>query len=523
MLSLAGSTGCGPGAPAAPAPATDAATWTEAHRPRVHFSPPAMWMNDPNGMVHYDGEYHLFYQYHPESMVWGPMHWGHAVSRDLVHWEHLPIALRPDSLGYIFSGSAVVDWSNTSGFGEGDQPPLVAIFTYHDPVRGEAGTGDHETQGIAYSTDRGRTWSKYEGNPVLPNRDRHPDFRDPNVFWHEETGRWVMALSVRDRVELWGSPDLKEWSFLSEFGEGWGAHGGVWECPDLFPLTDPATGETRWVLILNLNPGGPQGGSGTQYFIGDFDGTSFTLDPAFARTLRRQEAVWLDHGADNYAGVTRADVPADDGRRIFIGWMSNWLYAQDVPTHPWRSAMTLPRSLHLAATADGYRVFSRPVRELSALRSDEVRLPRLAATGTVPLTNLLGFPPAPAEVEVAFEVGADSDVGIELTNERGERYRVGFRAADGIFYSDRTAAGDHGFSDAFAAVHEAPRLARGDTVRMRLFLDVSSMELFADQGATVMTEIFFPTEPFSRMSVYGAGAPATLLGGRVWSLAGIWE
>ena len=483
-----------------------------------------MWMNDPNGMVFFDGEYHLFYQYHPESMVWGPMHWGHAVSRDLVHWEHLPIALRPDSLGYIFSGSAVVDWENTSGFGEGGEPPLVAIFTYHDPIRAEAGTGDHETQGIAWSTDRGRSWTTYEGNPVLPNLDRDPDFRDPNVFWHEGTGRWVMALSVRDRVELWGSPDLKEWRFLSEFGAGIGAHGGVWECPDLFPLTDPETGETRWVLLLNLNPGGPQGGSGTQYFVGDFDGTTFTLDPDFAQTLDRQEAVWLDHGADDYAGVTWSDVPDDDGRRIFIGWMSNWAYAQEVPTSPWRSAMTVPRSLHLATTPEGFRVRSTPVRELERLRRDEVRLPRLAARGVVPLSDIVGFAPAPAEVEMAFEVGPDSDVGIELSNARGERYRVGYRAGDDVFYSDRTEAGDHAFSDAFADdVHEAPRQARGDTVRLRVFFDVASMELFADDGTTVMTEIFFPSEPFSRLAIYGEGGPATLVEGRAWRLEGIWD
>ncbi|MEJ2540304.1 MAG: glycoside hydrolase family 32 protein [Gemmatimonadota bacterium] len=480
-------------------------------------------MNDPNGMVHYDGEYHLFYQYHPESMVWGPMHWGHAVSRDLVRWDHLPVALEPDSLGYIFSGSAVVDRENTSGFGTGDDPPLVAIFTYHDPVRAEAATGDHETQGIAYSTDRGRTWTKWAGNPVLPNRDRHADFRDPNVFWHEETGRWVMALSVHDRIELWGSPDLKRWSFLSEFGAGVGAQGGVWECPDLFPLVDPRTGETRWVLILNLNPGGPQGGSGTQYFIGDFDGTSFTLDPEFERVLEEQEAVWLDHGADNYAGVTWADVPEDDGRRIFIGWMSNWAYAQQVPTNPWRSAMTVPRSLHLHHTSRGIRLRSEPVRELNRLRGQAVRLPRLAARGLVPLTDVLPFPATPSEVELAFQVGPGSDVGVELSNDRGERYRVGFRAGEGVFYSDRTTAGENGFSDVFAAeVHEAPRLVAGDTVRMRLFLDVASAELFADDGATVMTEIFFPSEPFDRLAIYGEGGSATLVEGRVWPLEGIW-
>ena len=282
-------------------PSSAPASYAQPHRPRFHFTPPAMWMNDPNGLVHYDGEYHLFYQYHPDDTVWGPMHWGHAVSRDLVHWEHLPIALEPDSLGYIFSGSAVVDRDDTSGFGDDGEPPLVAIFTYHDPVRGAAGADDHESQGIAYSTDRGRTWTKYAGNPVLPNPGARKDFRDPNVFWHEPTGRWVMVVSVTDHVELYGSPDLKSWSYLSSFGADHGAHGGTWECPDLFPIRVEGTDRTMWALILNLNPGGPQGGSGTQYFVGAFDGTEFVLDPGFESALSEQTAMWLDWGRDNYA------------------------------------------------------------------------------------------------------------------------------------------------------------------------------------------------------------------------------
>lgn len=499
--------------------------YDEPHRPRFHFTPPSMWMNDPNGLVFYAGEYHLFYQHYPEDTVWGPMHWGHAVSRDLVHWRHLPVALAPDSLGYVFSGSAVVDWHNTSGFGVGALPPLVAVFTYHDPERAEAGTGDHETQGIAYSTDRGRTWTKYEGNPVLPNAERRRDFRDPKVFWHEGTKRWVMVLAVRDHVELYGSPDLKRWSWLSSWGERWGAHGGTWECPDLFPIQVEGSSETKWVLIQSLNPGGPQGGSGTQYFVGDFDGRSFTLDPSFAETLQHQRAVWLDQGRDDYAGVTWSDVSESDGRRIFIGWMSNWDYAMEVPTHPWRSAMTLPRTLRLVRTDQGYRIFAGPVGELTRLRGRTARIPGMSLDGRVDLTGDIGFPITTSEM--VLEVGKDAmrraDFGVELSNARGERYRIGYDTGTDRFYSDRTEAGPSDFSDAFAdRVHWAPRFAQDGVVRLRLFFDVASVEVFADGGVTVLTDTFFPTEPFDRIAIYSNGGRVRVVGGEVSRLRSIW-
>jgi len=502
------------------------AGYSEPHRPQLHFSPPANWMNDPNGMVYFAGEYHLFYQYYPDDKVWGPMHWGHAVSRDLLHWDNLPIAMYPDKNGYIFSGSAVVDWNNTSGFGSANEPPLVAIFTYHDPERGKLETNDHETQGLAYSTDHGRTWTMFAGNPVLPNTAKNRDFRDPNVFWHEDSSQWVMVLSVFDHVEFWGSTNLLEWHLLSSFGQEWGAHGGTWECPDLFPLNVAGTDETRWVLILNLNPGGPQGGSGTQYFVGDFDGTRFRLDDSFAATLTAEEGVWLDWGADNYAGVTWSDVPGSDGRRIFIGWMSNWDYAQQVPTDPWRSAMTLPRSLELVETPSGYRLFSLPVRELAALRSQSSKLPGMPVTGENDLTGIIGFPFSPGELTVRFDLSGQQGVllGIELSNELGERYRIGFDGATNRFFSDRTLAGHHDWSEKFAdRVHWSPRQAQSDILEMQLFFDAASVELFADGGATVVTEIFFPTEPFDRIKVFSEGGVVTFLGGEAYSLESIWN
>jgi fructan beta-fructosidase len=500
-------------------------TIDDPHRPLFHFTPPAHWMNDPNGLVYFDGEYHLFYQYYPEDTVWGPMHWGHAVSTDLVHWEDLPIALYPDEHGYIFSGSAVVDWSNTSGLGREGAPPLVAIFTYHDPDRRQAGTNDHETQGIAYSNDRGRTWTKFEGNPVLPNRDKRGDFRDPNVIWHEDGKRWVLVLSAHDHVQLWGSPDLKTWEYLSSFGAEWGGHDGVWECPDLFPLRVEGSDETKWVLIVNLNPGGPNGGSGTQYFVGDFDGQSFTLEGAFAETLRSTPAVWLDWGRDDYAGVTWSDIPASDGRRIFIGWMSNWDYAQDVPTERWRSAMTVPRTLELMRTADGYRLFSAPVSELADLRGEGASLPSLRFEDRVDLSERTGLSPSPSEIRLALDLqGSDAEeVGIVLANENGEEYRLGFRVDEATFTSDRRRAGDHSFSASFAdRVHRAPRLSDSKELTLRLLVDVASIEVFADGGGTVLTDIFFPSSPFNRILLYAHGGEAVLLGGEMHRLEGIW-
>ncbi|MDH5381668.1 MAG: glycoside hydrolase family 32 protein, partial [Cyclobacteriaceae bacterium] len=295
----------------------------EKYRPQYHFTPPSQWMNDPNGMVYYEGEYHLFYQHYPDSNVWGPMHWGHAVSKDMVSWEHLPIALYPDTLGYIFSGSAVIDWNNSSGLGNDLHPPMVAIFTYHNPIGAEEGRIDYQTQGLAYSLDKGRTWTKYENNPVLKNPGII-DFRDPNVAWNETLQQWVMILAVKDHIEIYTSPNLIAWEKQSEFGQTIGGHGGVWECPDLFTLTDN-NGIERWVMLLSINPGGPQGGSATQYFIGNFDGKTFTPMDSITR--------WVDHGADNYAGVTWSDIPKSDGRRLFMGWMSNWQYANVVPTY----------------------------------------------------------------------------------------------------------------------------------------------------------------------------------------------
>ncbi len=505
--------------------------YQEPHRPQFHFSPDSMWMNDPNGMVFYDGEYHLHYQFYPDSTVWGPMHWGHAVSKDMVHWEHLPISLYPDPLGYIFSGSAVVDWNNTSGLGENEEPPLIAIFTHHDTTGLRQGRVDYQSQSIAYSNDKGRTWTKYEGNPVVPNPGSR-DFRDPKVIWDDDSDQWVMVFAEGDHVKFYGSPDMINWTFLSDFGEEWGSHGGVWECPDLFPMQVQGSDEKKWVLLLSINPGGPNGGSATQYFVGDFDGKTFTLDPDFAADLTNEptdtveNAIWLDYGRDNYAGVTWSDIPEEDGRRLFLGWMSNWNYANRVPTHPyWRSAMTVPRTLELHTTSQGYRLMTQPVAELKQLRAASHPITARPVTEDVNLSEQLGVEGSLLEVELELSVANSGTTvfGIQMANDKGEHYTIFYNSETREFYSDRTEAGKKDFSDIFAEQpHVAPRASEAENIKLHLFFDVASAELFADDGATVMTEIFFPTEDFTKLSLIVEEGAVDIKSGTVYELKGIW-
>lgn len=627
----------------------------EPYRPQYHFTPPTQWMNDPNGMVYYDGEYHLFYQHYPNDNVWGPMHWGHAVSKDMISWKHLPIAIYPDSLGYIFSGSAVLDWKNSSGFGNGKKPPLVAIYTYHNPKWLEQGRLDFQYQGIAYSNDNGRSWTKYEKNPVIPNQGMI-DFRDPKVMWNESSKRWIMTLAVWDHVSFYSSKDLKTWVHESDFGVNAGSHAGVWECPDLFPMKVQGTDDQKWVLLVSINPGGPQGGSATQYFVGSFDGHQFVLDEqfksrvesvptkiarglvfegfegnyngwkshgkAFAKspakgtyngqnkvsgfegsylansynrgdsltgtlesapfnivkpyinfllgggnegagvfaslsvngvdvyktsgrngpklepkswdvsdyigqtaTIRlvdegkdvwshllvdhfvfsdepnvptQEQAVWIDYGADNYAGVTWSDIPEKDGRRILLGWMSNWQYAQNVPTTNWRSAMTLPRELTL--TSD-LLLKSTPVRELQAY------IIPVEATKNGELYDL------PTDLlKVDFKDLSNGAV-ISLLNEKGEEVSIIINAQEVVI--DRSRSGLVDFNSDFPKKHVVKHQL--SVLRSAsLYMDKSSLELFINDGELVLTDLIFPTAPMKQLKVIGA-EPA------FYSVRSIWD
>lgn len=457
----------------------------EEYRPLLHFTPDSGWMNDPNGMVFYKGVYHLFYQYYPDSTIWGPMHWGHATSTDLVSWNEQPIALFPDSLGYIFSGSAVVDSLNTSGLGTSGEVPLVAIFTHHSTDAEKEKNHVHQVQSIAYSVDAGKTWTKYHGNPVLPNPGIH-DFRDPKVIWHGASKQWIMSLAAGDSVMFYGSPNLLQWNYLSSFGAGLGAHGGVWECPDLFPMT--VGKETVWVLLVNINPGAPNGGSGTQYFTGTFDGTTFT---SFHNHTR-----WMDYGPDNYAGVTWSNT---GNRRLLIGWMSNWLYGQQLPTRRWRSAMTIARELSLQKHNDEYWLVSQPVPELDRYAHTQNALPSMKGTGS---TLLKIIPPA---ARLTLQGRYNQSWQVQLTNDV-DTLAIGYNAEDGRFFIDRTRMRNVNFHPDFASVATAPVcFKKSAEFSTQLVFDNTSVELFTSDGVT-MTALFFPEKPMAQMAIADSGA-----------------
>ncbi|HEV7867365.1 MAG TPA: GH32 C-terminal domain-containing protein [Chthoniobacteraceae bacterium] len=646
--------------------------YREPFRPQFHFTPERNWMNDPNGMVFFEGEWHLFYQYNPHGNKWGHMSWGHAVSRDLVHWEHLPLALAEEDGVMIFSGSAVVDWKNTSGFGKDGQPPLVAIYTGHQPKR--------QDQRLAFSNDRGRTWTKFPGNPVLDIQKA--DFRDPKVAWHEATQRWIMtvALAAEQKIEFYSSSDLKSWKLTGEFGPA-GATGGLWECPDLFPLAiEGESGPAKWVLIVNINPGGPAGGSACQYFVGDFDGSRFVADGPSAQraefipegkvfadfegadyggwkvegeafgaapargTLPNQQPVtgfrgaglvnsyrggdgpqgtltspdfeigarhisfqigggafagqtcvnllvdgkivrtatgdererlawkswevddlrgksarlqvvdhqsggwghinldqvifadeparsgadnvlWADFGADFYAAVSWSDVPKEDGRRVWLGWMSNWQYANEVPTTPWRSAMSIPRALSLRRMPDGLRLIQQPVVELQKLRAPA---PLRFAGGTFAeasewLAAQKNLPPL-LEVEIALAgVGEKAPFSLHLHTGPDEQTSIAYDATSQRLAVDRTRSGQSGFHRGFATKHEAPvRLVEG-RLSLRLFLDTSSLEVFAQAGETTLTELIFPSSVSRHLSLETPGGAApTVPSITIHALRSVW-
>ncbi|MDR5589224.1 glycoside hydrolase family 32 protein [Christiangramia sp. SM2212] len=472
----------------------------EDFRPNFHFTPEKNWMNDPNGMFYMNGTYHLYFQYYPDDNVWGPMHWGHATSKDMITWEEQEIALYPDEKGYIFSGSAVVDNDNTSGFGEDGKTPVIAIFTYHDPVGAENKEENYQSQAIAYSLDEGMTWTKYEGNPVIPNPGI-VDFRDPKVTWDDINKQWLMALATREKTLFYSSQNLKEWKKLSEFGAGTGAHDGVWECPDFFPMRVDGTGETKWVLIQSLNPGGYNGGSGTQYFVGDFDGKTFTPEENM-KELEEKHKFWIDFGRDNYAGVTWANVPKEDGRKLFLGWMSNWLYAQEVPTETWRSAMTVARELKLVQEDETYLVKSSPVKELEKYRSSEISKDAIDVDEKAVLLDSSDLDLAKAEVKFSIKDLQETNYKIILSNGNNEEFIVNYDHTAKEFSVDRSNAGQIDFSEKFTEKNStAPRISDSQDLKVLMILDKTSVEMFFDDGTTVMTEIFFPNQPWTELSL----------------------
>ena len=431
----------------------------EQYRPVYHHTPAYGWMNDPNGMFYKDGVWNLYFQHNPYGSQWENMTWGHSTSTDLVHWKFQGDPVQPDALGTVFSGSAVVDKENTSGFGKG---AVIALYT---------SAGESQTQSMVYSTDNGKTFTKYEGNPVITSNV--PDFRDPHMFWNEDIKKWNMILAAGQHMEIYSSDNLKDWKLESSFGETYGNHGGVWECPDLMKMKVRGTDKEKWMLICNINPGGPFGGSATQYFIGDFDGHKFTCES------KPEVTKWMDYGKDHYATVTFDNAPA--GRRVAIAWMSNWQYANQVPTLQYRSGNSIPRDLGLFEYKGETYCSVVPSPEMTAARSKKAT--KSLSESCEMVVNLKG------------------NATITLSNDKGEKVVMCYDAKAETFSMDRTKSGKVDFSNDFAATTKAPTY--GKISQLRIFIDKSSIEVLDAEGKMAMTNLVFPTKPYNKVTVKG--------------------
>lgn len=484
----------------------------EIFRPVYHHTPAYGWMNDANGLVFKDGEYHLYFQYNPYGSVWGNMHWGHSVSRDLVHWQHLPVAIERDTMGHIFSGSCVVDARNDAGTGTNN---IIAFYTSH---RSTQPGHQRQVQCMAYSSDNGRTFTKYEGNPIITPFDGLEDFRDPKVFWYAPQEKWVMIVSADKNMRFYESRNLKDWTYMSEWGEGYGPQPNQFECPDFIQL--PVDGDKqrmKWVMIVNINPGFVYGGSGTMYFVGDFDGHRFTCD------TKPDCVKWLDWGKDHYATVCFSNT---GDRTIAVPWMSNWQYANLTPGKgQYRSANALPRELNLYTAADGQLLLSAaPVKELSSLRGKEEKIGdfNLGEKSVDHVADNGAF-----ELQFHMQPAAKGRTGVELSNAEGEKTLIYFDAENGRVVMDRAESGivDFGkdiephqletsssrracvdgllhFVNDFAHATWAPVSDLTAAHEVRIFADRSSIELFVDGGRVAMTNLVFPTKPYDRLRFF---------------------
>ncbi|MFW5526517.1 MAG: DUF4980 domain-containing protein [Prevotella sp.] len=434
----------------------------EAYRPVYHHTPLWGWMNDPNGLFYKDGVWNLYFQYNPYGSTWENMTWGHATSHDLVHWQYEGTPVEPDALGTIFSGSAVVDSANTAGFGKN---AIVAMYT---------SAAESQTQSLAYSTDGGKTFTKYSDNPTLTAKE--PDFRDPKMIWNEATNEWNLVMATGQKMNFYSSKDLKNWKYESSFGEGYGCHKGVWECPDLIQMDNG-----KWVLFCNINPGGPFGGSATQYFVGQWDGHQFTCES------KPEVTKWMDYGKDHYATVTFSNAP--DGRHVALPWMSNWQYAAVVPTKQYRSGNGIPRDLGIFTDGNEDYLSVKPSPEIMKAFSKKAQ-----SLGDACM------------VEVS---GLRRNATIELSNGKGERVVMRYDAAENSFSVDRMKSGQTDFSDVFASVTTAP--THGKVSRVLIFIDKSSVEVFDADGKFALTNLVFPTKPYDRLTVKGGKS-------KIWKL-----
>ncbi|MRX72801.1 hypothetical protein GJU40_11655 [Bacillus lacus] len=480
-------------------------------RPKFHYTSERNWLNDPNGLVYFEGEYHMFYQHNPTGTSWGPMHWGHAVSRDLVNWKRLPMAIESDNNGFIWSGSVVVDYNNTAGFGTNT---MIALYTQEK--------GGNQVQSMAVSNNKGRTWKKVGDNPVLTNGDNLPVFRDPKVFWHAQTNKWIMLLAAENSqreqfVKIYTSLNLKNWTFASDFGKADGSHGGVWEVPDLFELpVEGSPGLKKWVMAVSLSEGMPAGGSGVQYFVGTFDGVTFKNENSPGTIL------YADYGADNYAPLTFNHIPESDGRRILIGWMNNWRYGQGTPASIWRSGMTVPRELKLVNVPNqGIRLSQTPVKELNSLRGQAQTWSNqtIQSGGPNLLSNVKG---------TALEMIVEFDAGTATAEEFGLKVRKGKNTFTSIAYNhklkslivDRTKSGETSFAEGFGAKHTVSMQPVEGKIGLRLLIDQTSVEVFANDGQVVMTDQIFPYPNSDGLELYSTNGSVKVTSLTVYPMKG---
>lgn len=474
----------------------------EKYRPAYHHTPLYGWMNDPNGMVYKDGVWHLCYQWNPFGSKWQNLSWGRSTSRDLIHWEHQGAVLEPDGLGMIFSGSSAIDSTNSAGFGANS---IVAMYT---------SAAASQIQSLAYSTDGGNTFTTYPANPVLTLES---EARDPNMFWNNESKQWtlVLANALEKEMLIFTSPNMKQWTLQSSFGKGIGAQDGVWECPDLFQLNVSNTGEKKWVLLCNINPGGIQGGSATQYFIGEFDGKTFKADTDANGNIPTK---WMDYGKDHYATVSWSDAP--DKRRTVIGWMSNWQYAAEIPTMQFRSANTLPRDLSLFRYSDGqYYLASAPSPEMLNLRDHSInKSTRFSVGKKIKTFSLPTKNDGICEIVMDLDTRRSSKVTMTLTNKQHEKVIMTYDAQNAQLSFDRTQSGLVNFSQDFPSVTVNPTYSENGKVSLRIFIDRSSIEVFEKEGRFVQTNLVFPTSPYTTLSLQSNGGMARVSNFKVYSL-----
>ena len=486
----------------------------EQYRPQFHFTPETNWMNDPNGLVYFMGEYHLFYQHNPFGNKWGHMSWGHAVSEDLVHWQHLPVALSEENDEMIFSGCAVVDWKNTSGFGRQQQPPIVAIYT------GRRNNDDRQYQCIAYSNDRGRTFTKYEHNPVIDIES--DNFRDPKVFWYEPGKNWIMmvALAVENKICFYKSENLKEWSKSGEFNidEIEIKSKIKWECPDLFPLAiDENPKNTKWVMIISTIPEPDVINSGTKYLLGEFNGSEFIIDNDTSAGLNKTNLNNIDYGRDFYAASSWSDIPESDGRRIWIGWMNNWEYADKLPTNTWKGSQTIPREVKLKIIDKSIKLIQKPVDELKKLRGERLEFTSITIDELNESIKRADIDCSSLEIIAEFDFKAHSVFGLKIRKSEKEETTINFNSIDKTITLDRSKSGVVNFNKNFAESHKTI-LEKSDKLKLHLFIDSSSIELFVNEGDVVFTDLIFPSHNSTGIEFFVSSGEVIIRNLKIWEI-----